>query len=191
MYGKPSGIFIKYLMLSSRKYEKVGLLIVELPNMGARKNIWCFLQWRIIHEQQMNYVILRQRQRQRLFLNLCFTLVKTCRVEKRRRKRLCLRFEQNIGWFQKVWNTFDDERFKACFRMSRETFEFILNHIEHHLEHKTTAEQPIVPKERLAICLYRLIQGDHYCTIAEMTGHGLSTIQNITNEVCSVIISNL
>ena len=145
-------------MLSSRKYEKVGLLIVELPIMGARKNIWCFLQWRIIHEQQrrrkrcflmnyMNYLILRQRQRQKLFLDLCFTLVKTFRVEKRRRKRLCLRFEQNIGWFQKVWNTFDDERFKACFRISRETFEFILNHIEHHLEHETTAEQPIAPKK--------------------------------------------
>ena len=27
--------------------------------------------------------------------------------------------------------------------------------------------------------------------IAKMTGHGLSTIENITNEVCSVIVSNL
>ena len=30
MCVKPSGIFIRYLMFSSRKYEKVGLLIVEL-----------------------------------------------------------------------------------------------------------------------------------------------------------------
>ena len=59
------------------------------------------------------------------------------------------------------------------------------------MEHKTTAEQPIAPKERLAICLYRLSRGDYYYTIAEMTGHGLLTIQNITNEVCSVTVSNL
>ena len=66
-----------------------------------------------------------------------------------------------------------------------------LNHIEHHLEHETTAKQPISPKERLAKCLYRLSRGDYYYTITEMTGIGLSTIQNITNEVCSVIVSNL
>ena len=34
---KSSGIFIKYLMFSSRKYEKVGLLVVVLAIMGARK----------------------------------------------------------------------------------------------------------------------------------------------------------
>ena len=139
----------------------------------------------------MNYLILRQRQRQKLFLNLCFTLIKTCRVEKRRRKRRCRRFERNIGWFQKVCNAFADEGFKACFRKSRETFEFILNHIEHNLEHETTTEQPIAPKEELAKCLYRLSRGDYYYKIAEMTGPGLSTIQNITNEVCSVNVSKL
>ena len=149
-------------MFSNRKYEKIGLLVVELAIMGVRKNIWCILLWRIIHEQQrrrkrcvlMNHLTLRQRQIQKLFLN--FTLVKTCRVEKRKRKRRRRRFERIIGWLQKVLNTFDDERLKACFRISRETFKSVLNHIEHHLEHETTAEKPIAPKERLAICLYWL-----------------------------------
>ena len=53
-------------------HEKVGLLlVVELAIMNARKNIWCILQGRIIHEQQkrrkccflINYLILRQRQK--------------------------------------------------------------------------------------------------------------------------------
>ena len=53
-------------------HEKVGLLlVVELAIMNARKNIWCILQCRIIHEQQkrrkccflINYLILRQRQK--------------------------------------------------------------------------------------------------------------------------------
>ena len=59
------------------------------------------------------------------------------------------------------------------------------------MEHETAAEQPIAFKERLAVCFYRLSRGDFYYTIAEMTSHGLPTIQNITNEVCSIIVSNL
>ena len=53
------------------------------------------------------------------------------------------------------------------------------------------AEQPISPKKRLAIQLYGLSRGDYYCTTAGMTGHGFSTKQNITIEVCNAIVSNL
>lgn len=73
--------------------------------------------------------------------------------------------------------------------MSRETF--ILSHTEKHLKHETTAKQTIAPKEKLALCLSRLRQGDYYYTIAEMTGHGLSTIQNTNNGVFRVIVSIL
>ena len=78
-----------------------------------------------------------------------------------------------------------------CFRISWDIFKSISNHIERHLEHEATIEQPNALKERLAICLHRLSRGDYYYTVAEMTGNGLSIIQNITNEVCSVIVSNL
>ena len=99
----------------------------------------------------MNYLMVRKRQK--LFLNLCVTLVKICRATKRRKKIQCSDFQRNTGWFPNVWNTFDKERFKAYFKISRETVEFFKNHIEHHLEHDATAEKPIAPKERLAICL--------------------------------------
>ena len=108
-----------------------------------------------------------------------------------KRNRRVTRFERNCGWFQNVWNTYDDERFKSCFRISRETCTFILNRIGVHLTHNTTAEEPISPQERLGIFLYRLSRGDYYHTIAEMTGHGLTTAQCITQEVCKVIVSNL
>ena len=59
-------------MFSRRKYEKIGLLVVELAIMVAKKNIWCILEWRIIRKQQrgqkccvlINYFIWGQRQRQ-------------------------------------------------------------------------------------------------------------------------------
>ena len=123
----------------------------------------------------MKYIILRQRQKYK-FLN-----------------EIGNWDDLSCGWFQKVWNTYDDELFQSCFRISRETFNFILNRIGHHLIHDTTAEEPISPQERLRICLYRR-WGDYYQTSAEMTGRGMTTvlidyIDCITQEVCEVIVS--
>ena len=75
----------------------------------------------------MKHIIVRQRQKQKLFITLCSALISLCRKQKVKRNRRVRRFERNCGWFQKVWNTYDDERFKSCFRISRETFNFILN----------------------------------------------------------------
>ena len=137
----------------------------------------------------MKHIIVRRRQK--LFITLCSALISLCRKQKVKRNRRVRRFEQNCGWFQKVWNAYDNKPFKSCFRISRETFNFILNRIGHHLTHDTTAEEPISPQERLGICLYRLSRGDYYHTIAEMTGRGLTTVQCITQEVCKGIVSNL
>ena len=128
----------------------------------------------------MKRIILRRGQKQKLFITLCSALISLCRKQKVKRNRRVRRFERNC-----------DERFKSCFRISRKTFNFILNRIGHHLTHDTTAEEPISPQERLGICLYRLSRGDYYHTIAEMTGRGLTTVQCITQEVCKVIVSNL
>ena len=65
-----------------------------------------------------------------------------------------------------------------------EKLKFILSRIGHHLTHDTTSEEPISPQDRSGICLYRLSRGDYYRAIAEMTGHGLTTVQCITQEVC-------
>ena len=43
--------------------------------------------------------------------------------------RSCRRLKRNTGWWEKVCNTFSDARFKKTFRVSRETFNFILNRI--------------------------------------------------------------
>ena len=122
---------------------------------------------------------------------VCRALISLCRKQKMNRNRQVRQFEQNYGWFQKFWNTYDDERFKSCFRISRETFNFILNWIRHHLTHDTTFGEPISPQERLGICLYRLSRGDYYHIIAETAGRGFTTVQCITQEVCKVIVSNL
>ena len=105
--------------------------------------------------------------------------------------RSCRRFQRNLGWWNSVWNTYSEKRFKQTLRVSRGTFQFILNRIRHDLERDVVCEDPIPPDMRLAICLYRLGRGDYYFTIAEMSGVGVSTVAGITEDVCEAIINNL
>ena len=153
--------------------------------MVASVNFRYFLQINIIREREsrrqrcllMKHIILRRRKKQKLLITLCSALISLCRKQKVKGNRRVTQCERNCGWFLKVWNPYDDERFKSCFRISRDTFNFILNRIGHHLTHDATAEEPIKPQERLGICLYGLSRGDYYHTIAEMIGRGLTTIQ--------------
>ena len=105
--------------------------------------------------------------------------------------RSCLRLQRNNGWFDLVWNTYSETRFKKTFRVSKATFNFILSRIEHDLQRDTVAEDPIPPAFRLAVCLYCLARGDYFYTIAEMTGLGNSTVCGIVSEVTKAIVNNL
>ena len=78
-----------------------------------------------------------------------------------------------------VWNTYSPDRFKKTFRVSRETFEYLLNRIRTLLERQSITEDVISPEFRLAVCLYRLGRGDYYYTISELTGLGTSTVCEI------------
>ena len=105
--------------------------------------------------------------------------------------RSCRRLNRNTGWWQTVLNTYSAARFKKTFRVSRDTFNFILNRIEPFLIRQTVTEEPLPPALRLAICLYRLGRGDYLYTIAEMSGLGVSTISSICQEVCQVLVDHL
>ena len=61
----------------------------------------------------------------------------------------------------------------------------------HQLSIQTVTEEPLSPELRLAICLYRLGRGDYLYTIAEMAGLGVSTVCNIVQEVCQVLVDHL
>ena len=98
---------------------------------------------------------------------------------------------KNLGWFNFVWNTYFEEGFKKTFRVSRGTFQYILDRIRHVLQRATVNEEPISPECRLAVCLYRLARGDYYYTVAEMTGLGVSTVCTIVNDVTRAIVENL
>ena len=137
------------------------------------------------------YVTTKRRQ----LINVCILslLLVTSRgiAVTNKYKRSCRRLERNNGWFNLVWSTYSEQRFKKTFRVSRETFSFILARIRHALERDTVNEEPISPECRLAIGLYRLARGDYYYTIAEMTGFGVSSVCTICSEVTRAIVENM
>ena len=102
--------------------------------------------------------------------------------------RSCRRLQRNSGWWDIVWNVYDDSRFKKAFRITKETFLYILGKIRHVIERNTVNEILISPEQRLAICLFRLGRGDYLYTIAEMTGLGTSTICSIVSEISQLIV---
>ena len=118
-------------------------------------------------------------------------LLQSVEGEDTQRYRSCRRTIRNAGWWELVWATYDEGIFKKAFRLSRETFDFILKSIRSDIEKSTVTEIPVSPECRLAICLYRLGRGDYLYTIAELFGLGVATIHSIAKEVCEVIIRNL
>ena len=90
--------------------------------------------------------------------------------------RSCRRYTRNSGWWENVWSNYPDKRFKKTFRVSRQTFSFILCQIRGDIEKDSLTEASISQECRLGICLYRLARGDYLYTISELTGYGVSTV---------------
>lgn len=107
------------------------------------------------------------------------------------RIRSCRGLPRNIGWWSNIWENYSDKQFKGTFRISKGTFNFIVEKIRHKLQKKVVIEEPVSPECRLAICLYRLGRGDYPYTIAEMSGLGVSTVRKIVIEVCDAIVCEL
>ena len=71
----------------------------------------------------------------------------------RRRQRTRRRLLRNTGWWNNVRDHYSNGRFKKAFRISRETFSFILERIKHDIENKSLTEEAIPAEMRLAVCL--------------------------------------
>ena len=145
---------------------------------------------RLNMQMALHHLISRRRH----VLHVCFLLLLLISQQRRNITtvpRSCRRLSRNTGWWEKVWTTYSDARFKKTFRISRSTFKFILNRIGPFLSRQTVTEEPLPPELRLAICLYRLGRGDYLYTIAEMAGLGVSTVCYIVQEVCQVLVDHL
>ena len=72
------------------------------------------------------------------------------------------RYLRNTGWWENVCANYSDERFKKCFKLSRGTFDVILQKVSHRLEKETLTDLLLSTQKRLAICLYKLGRGKRF-----------------------------
>ncbi|RMX59773.1 hypothetical protein pdam_00015357 [Pocillopora damicornis] len=136
---------------------------------------------------QMQLALSNLVARRKRFLNLtCLLslLISQRNITVPRPVRSCRRLKRNTGWWEKVCNTFSDARFKKTFRVSRETFNFILNRTcSGNCDGRTNN----VSNE----ACHLLGIGDYLYTISEMSGLGVSTVSSICQEVCQVLVDHL
>ena len=145
--------------------------------------------------RRWNYYLLLIKRRVLTLGICCLLLLLATRINqemtRKPRIRSCRRFQRNTGWWENIWETYSESRFKQAFRISRDSFNYILERIRPNLERKVVVEEPISPECRLGICLYRLGRGDYPYTLAEMTGYGESTVRAVVLEVCEALIQRL
>ena len=146
---------------------------------------------RQLRRNMVTLVLMRKRFIVRLCLLTCLLLQSSEDEISARRPRSCRRSHKNTGWWELVWASYDEGRFKKTFRVSRNTFNLILKSLRPDIEKDFVTEQHVSAECRLAICLYRLGRGDYLYTIAELFGLGVTTVHKIIEEVCEAIIRNL
>ena len=73
------------------------------------------------------------------------------------------RYLRNMGWFNTLWNKYSQKWFKQTLRVTKETFNYILENIREDITNSGdfVCEVPITCEERLAIALYKFGRGDY------------------------------
>ena len=98
----------------------------------------------------------------------------------------------NQAWFDMAETEFDEQQWYENFRVTRDTFQFILNEIEREIRRRNTPmRQAISARRRLAIVLYYLSSTAEYRTIANLFGVSTSFVCSCIKEVSIVIVQKM
>ena len=112
---------------------------------------------------------------------------------KNTRKERGLNEPRSKTWWEQGYLQWNDAAFKRRFRMSRETFHFILGVIREDIAKQPTIMNPYPapPNTQLAICLYRLTHGCTFLTVGDLFGVAAPTAHCIFLEVCNVLVRKM
>ena len=105
------------------------------------------------------------------------------------RERLLWMHPRSLIWFDMVDEQYNDELWYANFRVTKRTFEFILDKVQQEICRKSTPmRDPVTAKRRLAITLYYLSSTAEYRTVANLFGVSRSFVCQCIKEVSCAII---
>lgn len=149
-------------------------------------------RYRRLQTQLLNYRrknVNASIQRQRRYLQLKKTVMFTYLATKSsvRRTWAFPRIHGKVFWGN-ILNNFDDGMWMQHFRMSRNTFEFVLQLLSPSLKRKTTGwRKPLEPRLRLAVVLWWYATPSEYRTISCLFGLGISTVCMLVRQVTNAL----
>ena len=137
----------------------------ELQNGGYLERKRAVLWMMVVRARERRYhiqqsIISNLVRRRMLLLKVCLMLVVLLKENQQNQilhpqpqPRRWRRLERNTVWWDLIWNTYSPDRFKRTFRVSRETFAFILNRIRGSLEKQSVTEDAVPPEFRSGVCI--------------------------------------
>ena len=95
-----------------------------------------------------------------------------------------------LWWNNVVMTTFTHKYWQQNFRMYKETFLYICNHLLPELERIDTfsCKDHCLYKMRIDVCLWCFTTPIEYCIIAHLFGIGQSTVCDVVHETCRATV---
>lgn len=91
-------------------------------------------------------------------------------------------------YWEKEVPSFTNHRFKEAFRVTRSTFQFIIERLHFLRRQDTVLRYAIVLEKRIAIALYALASSAEYRTIAALFGVGRTTVGELVVDFCKALV---
>ena len=130
----------------------------------------------------------RGRRRKKMFL---FMLAMSTLINPPRERNIWMN-PKSDDWFTMVDSTFTQEQWYENFRVTKNTFTFILSEIEHDIaRHDTPMWKAVPARKKLAMILYCLASTSEYRTIASLFGVSKAFLCNSIKDVSCAIIKSL
>ncbi|XP_054843559.1 uncharacterized protein LOC129335132 [Eublepharis macularius] len=110
-----------------------------------------------------------------------------------REHRDCWVYSRSQDWWERIaLRVWDDTHWIQCFRMTRGTFNELVDALRPTLARQSTnMREPVSVEKRVAVTLWCLATGACYRVAADHFGLGLSTISDAVLEVCFAIEKQL
>lgn len=95
-------------------------------------------------------------------------------------------------WWDLIVPQMSSADFKEHFRMTRETFNFIVDELDSALKKKDTRFRPSIPvRKRVGLGIHHLASCEEYRVVAALFGVGKSTACKIVNSFCKAVCKHL
>ena len=165
-------------------------MIAGLTTMDLRQRF----EKRQMVARKLHAIIRRYVRRRQRKISLFILFIGKCLRDRARQRRFWIEPSRgkSLFWEEAVSQWKDDTLWLENFRISRQSFLFICHGLQDTLKRKDTRfRKAITVEKRIAICLWHLATGEDLRSLGWRFDVGKSTVCQVVNEVCQVIVDVL